>query len=123
MRDSKDKPITCLLEGDEMVVRIPASLARRVLLAIETVDGAWAPAWVLQAGTAIQPSQQVLLYRPSETPVAMAPQSLDLCLSTGDASPLERPNTGRSGPGEQRLQLPDAQAPSSGSSGGSSSES
>lgn len=75
--------ITCQVEGDEVVLRIPRG-APRVLIAIEGILDVWPAGWIVEQG-ATREIPSVLLYRPSTEPGTFVRQFADRHQSQGSA--------------------------------------
>lgn len=104
-------PITCKREGDEVVVRIPAACASRLLVAVEGPSDIWTSGWLISEG-ATGGSPRALLNRLSASGVSQALASSGPCQSQASALALEIPKCGRPCQKAPCLQSPDAQDPS-----------
>lgn len=84
------KSITCKREGDEVVVRVPVDLDRRVVVAVEGLAGVFPAGWIVQSGvTGGIPAGG--LYRLSEISERQARQCEGTCQSQSCARAHETP--------------------------------
>lgn len=106
-----DKTITCKTENGETVIRIPASLESRVLVAVEGVQNVFSSGWVVQSGAAKAEIPLELLIRLS-APIsndriatirqgeAIWPIDFGDCPEPSEKNPEQGPGRSPSGAGE-----------------------